>query len=129
MELRVLRAAGVMTKTGNNEVAGLVALDRAIFPDPGGSGMALGEGQCHLYRPVVRPDQAAVARHLGHDRHRLGGAHGHVPSGAMLKLAVAGGAELLAIGQLAVEHVAEVVALDLAGKPQFLRTFALPFAG
>ena len=129
VELRVLRAAGVVPETGNNEVAGLVALDRAIFPDPGGSGMTLGEGQCHLNRPVMRTDQAAVARHLGHDRHRLWGTHGHVPSGAMLKLAVAGGAELLAIGQLAVEHVAEGVAFDFAGKAQFLRTFALPFAG
>ena len=64
----------------------------------------------------MRPDQAAVARHLGHDRHRLGCAHGHVPAGAVFKFSVADSPELLAIGQLAVEHVAEGVALDLALK-------------
>jgi hypothetical protein len=59
VELRVLRTAGVMAEAGYNKIAGLVPFNLAVFPDPGSGGVALGEGQRHLHRAVMRPDQAA----------------------------------------------------------------------
>ena len=74
----------------------------------------------------MRRDQSPVARHLGHDRHGLGRAQGHVPAGAVFQLAVARGSQLL-VGNLAIQQIPELVAVNIAGQAQLLRAFALPF--
>src|SRR3546814_2135318 len=97
-----------LLEAGDNEIAGGLAGHGPAVPDTGGGHMLLDMGHCGSDRLPMRRDQAPVARHLGHDRHRLGRAQGHVPAGAMLKLPVPKGAKLLIRSE---EHTSELQSL------------------
>src|SRR3546814_1751165 len=94
MKLRVMRAAGAMLEAGDYEIAGGLAVHRSAVADAGGSHMPLNMGHRGPDGLAMRRDQSPVARDLGHDRHRLGRAQGHVPAGAVFQLSVPNGAKL-----------------------------------
>src|SRR3546814_18308901 len=109
MKLRVMRAAGAMLEAGDYEIAGGLAVHRSAVADAGGSHMPLNMGHRGPDGLAMRRDQSPVARDLGHDRHRLGRAQGHVPAGAVFHLSVPNGATLLACN-LAVQQIAKLTA-------------------
>src|SRR3546814_16612900 len=74
-----------MLEAGDDEIAGCLTRHIAAMPDTGRGHMRLDMPKRRFYRVAMRRDQSTVTRDLGHDRHRLGGAQGHIPSGAMLK--------------------------------------------
>ena len=126
MQLRVLRPARCMAEGGNGEIAGRLAADLSIAPDPGGSHVPLDMGERHLHRLAMCGQQTGVACDLGHDRHRFGRGQGYIPSGPMLEFAVAGGAKLLT-GNTAFEQFDKLFAVHFAGQAKLFRAFAQPF--
>ena len=126
VQLRVLRAAGAVLETGNDKIAGRRAGDGSVVADARCRHMLLDMGERGFDRCAMRGNQAPVARDLSHDRHRLGRTQRDIPSWTMFKLAVAGRSQLLA-GDLAVEQVAELLAVNIARQAKFFRALALPF--
>src|SRR3546814_936092 len=114
VKLRVLGAAGAVLEAGDDQIAGRLTTDGAAIANAGCGHMLLHMRNRGFDRLAMRRNQAPIARHLGHDRHRLGSAQGHIPAGAMLQPAVAIGAKLL-VADLAVEQVAELIAVHRAG--------------
>lgn len=128
VQLWVLRTAGIMTETSNDKIVRLLPLNIHAIPDPGCGAMAFGKCQRTFDRVVVRANKPSVAYHIGHDRHGFGGAHGDIPTGAMLHLAVPNCSQLWAIRHFAIKHFAELVPLDLARQAKCVCTRTLPFA-
>src|SRR3546814_144286 len=115
-----------MLEAGDDEIAGGLTRHIAARPDTGRGHMRLDMPKRRFYRVAMRRDQSTVTRDLGHDRHRLGGAQGHIPSGAMLKLPVAHRSEL-PVADPPLEQVAKGIAIDLARQAECLGALALPF--
>src|SRR3546814_17152639 len=119
VKLRVRRASGPMLKAGAYQIAGGLARHAAAMPNTGCRHMRLDMRERRLNRLPMRFDQPPVACNLGHDRHRLRCAEGHIPAGTMFELAVANRAEPLAC-HFPVEPFAASIAIDVTPQPKLL---------
>ena len=126
VKLRVLCPACRMTESGNRQIAGHLAHDLAATTNAGCGHVLFDMGECDLHRRAVGDNQPLVAHNLGHDRDRLGRGQGDIPSGAMLDLAVAGGAKLFP-GHPAFEQFGKLLAVNFAFQAQRGSALAEPF--
>lgn len=121
-------AGGHMEELRISELLGGDPLHIVAGADAGDTGMAFDIAHRGVDGARVGVDDAAVSRDEAHDRHRLGRAHGEVPTRRMFAHALAGGAEAGAIGQIAAEQRGELVGFDFAVQAECLDRAALPQA-
>ena len=127
MELGIEVPGRVVSKGGGDHalVPGTDHRARRRVAHPGLHGVAFDPGKRPVDRLLVGVQDALVAAHHRHERHRLGRRQGHVAAGAMGDTAVDLPApEPASTGHLAFEDPLEGLRLDRAGQPQ--RSSAFP---